>query len=192
MTTMRFSHGLSMKNWYPLTAVLAVVFLVACKHSASQPSGIQPLQLTSSGLSGNTIPSRYTCDGDDSSPELSWQSAPAHTQSFALTVIDKDAPSGPFVHWLIYNIPPQKHQLPEGLSKQPELPDGSRQGQNDFQKVGYGGPCPPGKSPHRYVFTLYALDTKLNFPSGPTEDELQKAMTGHILTQATFTRLYHR
>jgi Raf kinase inhibitor-like YbhB/YbcL family protein len=122
------------------------------------------------------------CDGQDVSPELSWKSSPERTESFVLVVTDTDSPFGfNFVHWVLYDIPPDERELPEGIANQQQLPDGSRQGHNGFDKIGYVGPCPPGHSPHRYVFDLYALDTKLNLPPGASKKQVLKAMKGHVL-----------
>lgn len=173
---------------------LAPVFLtlVACRGSATLGEDKPKLELTSSSFTAGQIPTKFTCDGSDTSPALAWGAPPAMTQSFALIVIDRDAPIGEFVHWVAYNLPAEKRELAEGLPKQEQLPDGTRQGMNDFDKVGYGGPCPPGKSPHRYAFQLYALDTKLNLPGGATREQVEKALKGHILARGELTGRYQR
>lgn len=156
---------------------------LGCNCSASQQA-VPSLELKSASLSGDTIPKAFSsCQGeDDRSPGLSWAAPPAGTQSFALVVIDKDSPFGwNFVHWVLYDLPPDKRELPEAIAKQAQLPDGSRQGQNGYDKIGYVGPCPPGHSAHRYVFDLYALDTKLNLPAGASKKQVVKAMKGHVL-----------
>jgi Raf kinase inhibitor-like YbhB/YbcL family protein len=166
---------------------LTILMPIACNRADSQ-QGSPSLDLRSASFSGETIPKMYACsrdncpcDGQDISPELSWKSPPPPTQSFALIVTDKDSLFGfGFVHWVLYDIPADKHELPEGVVKQEQLPDGSRQGQNGFDKIGYVGPCPPGHSPDRYVFDLYALDTKLNLPAGSSKKQIIKAMRGHI------------
>ncbi|MGB6689828.1 MAG: YbhB/YbcL family Raf kinase inhibitor-like protein [Terracidiphilus sp.] len=152
-----------------------------CRGSAAPGEGSPLLALTSPGIQAGEIPKKHTCDGADASPELKWSGAPAGTQSFALIAIDLDAPLGEFVHWAIYDLPAAARELPEGLPAQEQLADGSRQGRNDFGGIGYGGPCPPGSAPHRYVFRLYALDTKLNLPAGATRSQVEEAMKGHIL-----------
>ena len=126
---------------------------------------------------GGTIPSRYTCSGADVSPALRWGRAPEGTQSFALTVIDPDAPGRPFVHWLVFNIPPETTDLAEGAG----MADSGVQGRNDFGSNGYRGPCPPPGSPHHYHFKVYALDSKLSLPSGASEAAFQDAINGHVL-----------
>ena len=156
---------------------------IGCNCAASQQA-VPSLELKSASFSDDTIPKTFSsCKGDnDSSPELSWTAAPAGTQSFALVVIDKDSPFGwNFVHWVLYGLPPDKRELPEAIAKQAQLPDGSRQGQNGYDKIGYVGPCPPGHSAHRYVSDLYALDTELNLPAGASKKQVVKAMKGHVL-----------
>jgi len=156
---------------------------LGCNCAASQQA-VASLESKSASFSGDTIPNKYSsCEGqNDTSPELSWTTPPAGTQSFALVVIDKDSPFGwNFVHWVLYDLPPDKRELREAIAKQAQLPDGSRQGQNGYDKIGYVGPCPPGHSPHRYVFDLYALDTKLNLPAGASKKQVVKAMKGHVL-----------
>ena len=91
---------------------------------------------------GDTIPKKFTCDGPDVPPQLSWKEAPAATQSFALIMYDPDAPAGTFVHWVLYDLPGNTRELPEGMEKQEQLATGALQGRNDFRKIGYGGPCP--------------------------------------------------
>ena len=142
--------------------------------------------------SGGTIPKKYTCDGPDLSPPLSWQEPPAGTQSFALIADDPDAPAGTWVHWVLYNAPTTAKELPEGVTKEEQLPDGTLQGRNDFRKIGYGGPCPPPGKPHRYFFKLYALDTKLNLKAGANKADVERAMKGHILGETELIGRYGR
>lgn len=141
---------------------------------------------------GEYIPSRYSCDSFDYSPPLVWDDVPQGTRSFALICEDPDAPTGIWVHWVIFNIPYQTHSLEESVPKIPQLPNGAIQGVNDFNRVGYGGPCPPSGKPHRYFFKLYALDTELNLREGVTRNELMKALEGHILDKASLYGLYKR
>ena len=101
--------------------------------------------------------------------------------SSALIMYDPDAPAGTWVHWVLYNLPANTRELPEGIEEQEQLATGALQGRNDFRKIGYGGPCPPPGTPHRYYFKLYALDTKLNLKGGATKPDLERAMKGHIL-----------
>lgn len=139
---------------------------------------------------GETIPRRYTCDGDDVSPELSWQDAPAGTRSFALIVDDPDAPGRTFTHWILFDIPSDRTSLPD--AQQPG--DIGTSGNSDFRKTGYGGPCPPpGRGPHRYFFKLYALDVDtLGLPAGAPRAKVEQAMQGHIIGQAQLMGRYER
>lgn len=147
---------------------------------------------TTSFPNGGDIPKKFTCDGADVSPELSWTGAPAATQAFALIADDPDAPVGTWTHWVLYDLPATTASLAEGVSKVDELGSGGRQGRNDFRKIGYGGPCPPPGKPHRYFFKLYALDAKLNLKPGATKQEVEQAMQGHSLAQAELMGKYRR
>jgi Raf kinase inhibitor-like YbhB/YbcL family protein len=147
---------------------------------------------TTSFAKGGEIPKQYTCDGADVSPALNWNDAPAGTQSFALITDDPDAPVGTWTHWIIWNIPAKTVGLPEGVPKVEESGDGTRQGTNDFKRIGYGGPCPPAGKPHRYFFKLYALDIKLDVKAGASRKELERAMKGHVLSQTELMGKYQR
>ena len=147
---------------------------------------------SSSFSQGGEIPRKFTCDGADVSPELSWTDAPVGTQSFALIADDPDAPVGIWTHWVLYDLPAQATGLPEGVSKVDEVPSGGRQGRNDFRKIGYGGPCPPPGKPHRYFFKLYALDGMLNLKPGSSKQEVEQAMQNHILSRAELMGKYQR
>lgn len=155
----------------------------------------QPMSLTISSPSftnGGAIPKKFTCDAADVSPHLSWTDPPAGTKSFALLVDDPDAPIGNWNHWAMWNLPTKLRSLPEALSKNAHLPDGSEQGMNDFHKPGYNGPCPPAGKPHRYFFKLFALDTKLALKGEAGKPEMEAAMKGHILAQAEWVGTYKR
>ena len=142
-------------------------------------------------VAGEAIPLKYTCDGDDVSPPLAWSDPPAGTQSFALICDDPDAPVGTWVHWVLYDLPADARELPEAVPSDAELPDGGRQGNNSWPRIGYGGPCPPSGS-HRYFFKLYALDTVLGLDAGATKKELLLAMEGHVLAQVELMGTYSR
>ena len=151
------------------------------------------LQLKSSDFaSGDNIPKQFTCEGADISPALSWNDPPSGTKSLALIVDDPDAPVGNWVHWVVYNLPATLRALPQNFAKAEQASDGTRQGLNDFKKIGYNGPCPPAGKPHRYFFKLYALDTKLNLNSRASKKELEAAMEGHILAQGAYMGRYAR
>jgi Raf kinase inhibitor-like YbhB/YbcL family protein len=136
---------------------------------------------------GRSIPTRYTCDGEDVSPPLRWSDPPAGTRSFALIVDDPDAPAGVWDHWIVFNLPDNL----DGLLEKASLPAASRVGQNSWRQARYGGPCPP-RGTHRYFFKLYALDTDLNLPAGAAKKQVLKAMEGHILAQAELMGTYSR
>ncbi len=151
------------------------------------------IQISSTAFSaGGSIPQKYTCDGEDVSPPLAWNGVPAQSKSLALIVDDPDAPSGDWVHWVIFDIPASLAGLPEGLAKTPTVAGAGIQGITDFRKPGYGGPCPPKGKPHHYFFRLYALDSLLNLPAGSRRPDLEKAMQGHILATGQLIGLYGR
>lgn len=152
------------------------------------------MKLESSAFSHQgDIPARYTCDGGDTSPPLSWSGLPEGTRSLALIVDDPDAPDPKapkltWVHWVIYNLPPSTAGLPEAVSS---LPGGAGTGLNDWKRADYGGPCPPiGR--HRYFHKLYALDTVLPDLGHPSKSQLEAAMQGHVLEEARLIGLYQR
>lgn len=140
---------------------------------------------------GQPIPRKFSCDGQDASPQLNWKDAPAGTSNFALIVHDPDVPSGDWVYWVLYNIPAESNKLTEGVPAEKELADGTLQGRNSWHQVRYGGPCPPGGT-HRYIFTLYALDIKLKLEAGAERREVVHAMQGHILAESKLMGTYSR
>jgi Raf kinase inhibitor-like YbhB/YbcL family protein len=169
----------------------AVLALAAC-HSAASASGRATMRLTTASFANGLIPQAYTCDGQNRSPQLAWSKPPYGTRSLALTVTDPDAPSGTFTHWVLYNLPAATRTLPEDLDTSPQLPNGALQGRNDFRRTGYGGPCPPRGSTHRYVFTLYALDAPLALAPGSGRAAVEAAFVGHILARAQLIARYTR
>jgi len=140
---------------------------------------------------GGMIPAKYTCDGADTSPPLTWSDPPAGTKSFALIMDDPDAPVGIWVHWVIWNIPATARALEESVPKTASLPNGARQGTNDFKRIGYGGPCPPSGT-HRYFFKLYALGSTLSLSPETTKSVLEDTMRRHILAQSELIGKYTR
>jgi len=178
---------------------IGLVLLAASAALVSLDAGGQKgehgmaLQMTTNAFSpGGTIPKKFTGDGPDVSPPLSWSEPPAGTHSFALIMDDPDAPVGTWVHWVLYDLPAATRELSENVPKRDELPNGARQGRNDFRKIGYGGPAPPPGPAHRYFFKLYALDAPLSLKAGATKGEVEKAMKGHILAQAELVGRYQR
>lgn len=151
--------------------------------------------ITSSAFSHEgSIPSRYTCKGEDISPPLNWMNVPDAAQSLVLIIDDPDAPDPKapkmtWVHWVLYNIPPAATNLPENMTST-TCPPGSDQGLNDWKRIGYGGPCPPiGR--HRYFHKLYALNAILQLHS-PTKVEVEAAMNGHIIAQTELVGTYQK
>ena len=164
---------------------LPLLVLAACV--AGMASG-QGMRITSSAFGeGQAIPKRYTCDGENVSPPLAWTGVPSGARAVALVVEDPDAPRGKFTHWLVLDLPPEARSLPEGVKA---LPSGAVQGVNDFGKAGYGGPCPPSGR-HRYVFHLYALDSRLGLKE-PVHPPVDALLRGHIAAEARLTGTYAR
>lgn len=166
-------------------------------HRNTQPGGHKMSISIQSEVfeDGGSVPSRYTCDGDDISPPLHWGVPPEGTRSLALIVDDPDAPDPrapkmTWVHWVLYNMPPGTRTLPAGI-RPSQLPEGTLEGLNDWKRTGYGGPCPPiGR--HRYFFKLYALDTVVPDMGTPTTADLERAMQGHIIQQTELMGTYQR
>ena len=186
-------------SWTRHRAILwfsVAVFLLGVEQTGCAGPGVGPegdFRLSSAAFqTGATIPKRHTCDGQDISPSLYWTDPPAGTKSFALIADDPDAPGGTWVHWVLYDLPPDMRSLPESVPKTGELGSGARQGRNNFPKIGYDGPCPPPGPAHRYFFKLYALDAKLGLKPGATKAEVEDAMKHHILGEARLVGLYRR
>jgi Raf kinase inhibitor-like YbhB/YbcL family protein len=199
-----------------VSAVVVVLALFACNRSANEgpsttpsantaalapstnppPATIQEvamIEVTSTAFSsGGEIPKKHTCQGEDISPALSWQNVPAGTKTLAIIVDDPDAPDPKapkmtWVHWVLFNIPPSVTSLAEGAK---QLPEGTKEGLNDWKQTGYRGPCPPvGR--HRYFHKIYALDTALDLTK-PTKAALERAMEGHIVAKGELMGMYHK
>jgi len=149
------------------------------------------MKITSSEFKdGELMPGKFTCDGENISPQLSWTGFPTGVKSFAIICNDPDAPSGDWVHWVIYNISPGVNELKEKYPKDNSSENGTKQGITDFKKTGYDGPCPPGGT-HRYYFKLYALDNLID-KDDLTKSKLLKAMEGHIIASAELIGKYKR
>jgi len=176
------------------TLLLAMAGVLGCRRSGPpvESEGPDSLGLTSSDIrDGQQIPDKFTCNGANISPALGWSTPPAATRSFALILNDRNAPLGSFVHWVIFDMPATTLALDGSVPAVGQLANGARQGRNDFDNFGYGGPC-PGHSEHHYVFMLFALDTKLNLPAGATRAQLDDAMKGHVLARGKFEARFHR
>ena len=150
------------------------------------------IKITSSAFEHEAlIPPKYTCDGDDISPPLQWETVPEGTKSIALISDDPDAPMGTWVHWVLFNLPADTRELHENIPPEETLPNGTKQGITDFGRIGYGGPCPPSGT-HRYFFKIYALDTELDLDAGAGKSDLLNAMEGHILAEGQLIGKYKR
>jgi hypothetical protein len=181
-----------MKNKSYLFMGLIVFFTIIFSFLPFAAAEGGTMELTSSAFSeGRMIPGKYTCDGSDVSPPLNWKAAPTGTKSYVLICDDPDAPVGTWVHWVYYDIPAETESLPENVATDEQPAHGGTQGINDFRKIGYGGPCPPGGT-HRYYFKLFALDTLLDLSSGATKKQVLKAMENHIIGQAQLMGKYRR
>ena len=180
-----------------LATTLAVAAIVAgCSGGDGESSTEEEvvamrIEVTSTAFTeGARIPTKYTCDREDTSPPLRWSGVPEGARSIALIA---DAPGGTWVHWVQYAIPPDVAELPEGVATTEELPNGARQGTTDFKRVGYGGPCPPpGHGVHRYYFKLYALDADIDLGPGTTKSDLLGNMRGHVVAEGQLMGTYER
>jgi len=160
---------------------------------AAEPAADQTMKITTSAFAdGQPIPQKYTCSGENVSPALAWSGVPASAKSLALVTEDPDAPSGTFIHWVLYNLPPSLSELPEKVPTGAAVEGLGSQGSTGFGKPGYGGPCPPAGKPHRYYFKLYALDLAPQLASGLNAAGLQQQMQGHILAQAQWMGTFQR
>jgi len=187
-----------------LLLALATVAFIACSNRPQQaaPPPATPtaanqqqkpeIKLTSNAFKeGEAIPRGYTCDGANVSPPLEWTGVPKTAKTIAIIADDPDAPSGNWVHWVLYNLPADGLGLIENTPQTETLRGGGVQGKNDFGKIGYGGPCPPSGT-HRYFFKFYALDSELTLKPGATRAEVEQAMEGHILGRAQLMGTYSR
>jgi Raf kinase inhibitor-like YbhB/YbcL family protein len=169
-----------------LVGLVAIVLPVIAHGQSSSATGGRKMKITSSAFQqGANIPSKFSCDGADTSPSLQIQEIPPEAKSLVLIVDDPDAPSGLFTHWIVWNISPQTSTIAEGSA-----PKGTR-GTNDFGKSSYGGPCPPSGT-HRYFFKIFALDQELNLASGSKRAQLDSAMKGHVIAQGELMGRYSR
>jgi len=190
--------------WKVLIASLLVLLCVpaGCKRTErgtrearSEGAGTTSIRIRSASFTeGARIPARHTADGENVSPTITFSGVPEGTKELSLIMDDPDAPAGTWVHWVIYKIPGNTSKLPEGIprTKRPTTPPGSVQGKNSGKTLGYRGPSPPPRKPHRYYFKLYALDTELDLELGATKQQLLDAMKHHILAQGQLMGTYER
>jgi len=170
--------------FYILISLLSVILSIPA-YAADTSFAVT----TNSFLDQGTLPTLYTCDGKDVSPELDWSNTPAKTQAFAIIMNDPDAPNGNWYHWVVYNLPKDSKQILEGAP----VPAGASMGKNSWDKLQYNGPCPPMGGPaHHYVFTVYALDSKLTLPAGADGKAVEDALKSHVVQKAVITGVYSR
>jgi hypothetical protein len=186
------------------TSILCLIFACNAKKSESDKAGgkegnMRSFKIKSPAFAdGDSMPVKFTCDGDDVSPKLEWSGAPEGTQSLAFICDDPDAPMGVWVHWVLFNLSPKATKLEgnyapaKGGNPDDEIYGSMIDGINDFRRLGYNGPCPPKGPAHRYFFKLYALDTMLNLKTGASKGDVEKAMSGHILAKAEMIGKYQR
>lgn len=186
------------KNMLSSFLLITLVLIInACSTSPEANKAVvkgsgATMELTSLAFqNGGAIPAEYSADGADISPALKWEIPPDGTKSFALICDDPDAPMGTWVHWVVFDLPPDILELPKGIPPGPEVAGGGNQGQNDSGNNGYSGPAPPSGT-HRYFFKLYALDTILTLPTSTQKKDLEKAMEGHIIASSELMGTYTR
>lgn len=187
-----------------LPAVSCVVLLAVagCGGGGGSGTELEPGPAVSgfaftsdSGIAeGEQIGVRFTCDGEDASPRLAWEGVPKTARELSLAVEDPDAPGATFTHWLVYGIDPQVTELSEGVPGEAMTPGPPllRQGENDFGRMGYGGPCPPRGEEHRYVFRLLALDATVDLEPGVERAAFDEAVAPHVVAEARLTATYAR
>uniref|UniRef100_A0A7C4RW89 YbhB/YbcL family Raf kinase inhibitor-like protein n=1 Tax=Fervidobacterium thailandense TaxID=1008305 RepID=A0A7C4RW89_9BACT len=183
-----------LKVLFVLFFIVPTLIVPACKSKAAK-GGASMLTVEAPFENNSVIPIEYTCDGRNVSPELKISGIPSNAKSVAIICDDPDAPVGTFVHWVLWNVPVSSSEvtIPGGLTKVATLPNGARQGLNDFGRIGYDGPCPPkGHGTHHYHFKVYALDTMLNLEGNVKKKDLERAMEGHILAKGEIIGLYAR
>lgn len=151
------------------------------------------MKLTSTAFKeGQPIPAKYTCDDKNVSPPLRWSDIPKNAKTLFIMCEDPDAPGGAWLHWTLFNLPVAVTEMGEAVPNKDPLPHGALQGLNDFQNVGYGGPCPPPGKAHRYIFKIYALDSQLQLKSGAGKKELLKTIEDHIIGEGQLMGTYQR
>ena len=180
--------------------VLLLMFAAACAKQPATSTQNPPRQspgntpeamklISSAFAEGQRIPRQYTCDGVNVSPPFEWSGIPKSAQTLAIIADDPDAPAGTWVHWVLYNLPAANIGMVENLPQDETLKAGGFQGKNDFEKIGYGGPCPPSGT-HRYFFKIYAIDMELPLKAGATRADVEKAMADHVVAQAQLMGTY--
>ena len=182
-----------------LSAVALFVF-ISCGGDGPDPeealpadAGVADLTVNSEAFEeGGQIPRKYTCDGDDFSPNVKWSAPPAGSRSIVIVADDPDAPGGTFIHWTVINLPADIRALEERVGNAPSLPEGAIHGRNGFGNNGYGGPCPPSGSTHEYRFWVYALSEPLSLDAGANSEDVITGLRGKVVAVGTLTGTYSR
>ena len=175
-----------------IVMILILMVFVSCSKSGEGAKKVAALEVKSTAFGhAMSMSDKYTCDDMDISPPLEWKNAPAGTKSFAIICETPDAPTGNWVQWVIYDIPAEMTNLPQSVAKTEQLDFGARQGKNEFDQLGYSGPCLPAGQ-HRFFFRVYALDGPTNLKAGAKKEELVEAMKGHILAEGSLMGVYGR
>jgi Raf kinase inhibitor-like YbhB/YbcL family protein len=187
---MKSMAGLS-RSFHWLASIACILLVAGCQGNQAAPlaQGGYEMSISISSTAfkeGDKIPRLYSCDDQNVSPPLTWTNVPTDTVSLALIMDDPDAPSGTWVHWVLFNLPAGTSGLGQGKN------GGGTEGKNDFNKLGYGGPCPPRGSTHRYFIKLYALDGQIELKGAASKAQVEKAMQGHILAQGQLMGRYSR
>jgi len=187
---------MNFKKPFVFSVMIVMVFIlmmfVSCSRSGEDAKKGAALDVKSTAFgNAKSMSDKYTCDDVDVSPPLEWKNVPAGTKSFAIICETPDAPTGNWVQWVIYDIPADITSLPQSVAKTAQLDFGARQGKNDFDQLGYAGPCLPAGE-HRFFFRVYALDGPTNLKAGAKKEELVEAMKGHILAEGALMGVYGR
>lgn len=173
-------------------AVIAILTLLVFSQKGNNNGVAMKITIKSESFGKNDlIPSKYTCDGKNISPQLSWDKPSDKIKTFAIIVNDPDAPGGNFIHWIIFNIPDSILSLPEDVTPMRNIPEEAALGTNSFGHIGYNGPCPPSGA-HRYFFRIYGLDTSIKLEAGIEENDLLKAMKNHVVAEGELMGKYKR
>lgn len=183
----------SKKPFILYATIVALFFVsVSCSRSGEDAKKGPALEVKSPAFGyAKSMSDKYTCDGADISPPLEWKNAPPGTKTFVVICETPDPPAGNWVHWVIYDIPAEITKLPESVARTGQLDIGAKQGKNDYDQIGYNGPCYPAGQ-HRFFFRVYALDMPTNLKTGITKDQLLQAMQGHILAEGALMGIYAR
>lgn len=184
---------MTLKNSISILLVTVLLIFAGIQAACTDDPEIPVIKIKSAAFEQEKpIPAKYTCEGEDISPDLEWSEIPEETMELALVCDDPDAPGGTWVHWVVYGIPADTGGLAESFPAVEQTEAGVLQGKNSWRKIGYGGPCPPPGKPHRYLFKIYALDKKLGLKPGAIKRTLEDAMKDHIIGYGELMGTYGR